>query len=58
MAACLHNFTFINNDNHICVTDGVQSMRNDEARSALHYVQQRVLNMQFGSGINAARRFV
>ena len=53
-----HNLSVFHDEDQRSVADRGQTVGNDETRSALHQLVKRLLNLQFGTGIDAGGRLV
>ena len=48
----------LHNEDHVRLADGREPVRHNEARPSDHHLRERVLNLELGSRINRARRFI
>ena len=58
MASLLDNLSVFHDEDQRSVADRGQTVGNDKTRSALHQLVKRLLNLQFGTGIDAGGRLV
>ena len=58
MLALLDDMPVLHNEDHVRLADGREPVRHNEARPSDHHLRERVLNLELGSRINRARRFI
>ena len=56
--ALLDDIAVAHNQNNVAVLDCGQAVGDNKARLALHHLGKRLLNADFGQGVNRARRLV